>query len=68
MLNHSPLFPGENDINQIYRVIQVLGQPQACDWPEVVSLPDYGKISFPDLSPLPFKYVPGASDLAIDLS
>ena len=68
MLNHSPLFPGENDINQIYRVIQVLGQPQESEWPEVASLPDYGKIRFPDLLPLPFEHLfPGASDMAIDL-
>ena len=33
MLTHSPLFPGENDIDQIYRVMQVLGTPTPEVWP-----------------------------------
>jgi serine/threonine protein kinase len=30
---HSPLFPGENDIDQIFRVMQVLGTPSNVEWP-----------------------------------
>lgn len=68
LLNHSPLFPGENDINQIYRVLQVLGQPKVELWPEVTSLPDFNKISFPNLEPVPFRHMlPGATDSAIAL-
>ena len=33
LLAHSPLFPGENDIDQIYRVMQVLGTPTPRIWP-----------------------------------
>ena len=68
LLNHSPLFPGENDINQIYRVLQVLGKPSELEWPEVTALPDYGKINFPDLKKIPMKHiVPNASLPALDL-
>jgi cell cycle related kinase len=68
LLNHSPLFPGENDINQIYRVLQVLGKPSEIEWPNVVSLPDYGKINFPMLKQIPMKYiVPNATPTALDL-
>lgn len=68
LLNHGPVFPGENDINQIYRVLQVLGQPSPEEWPEVTSLPDFSKISFPDLPALPFHHVlPNASDVAVEL-
>lgn len=33
LLNHSPLFPGENDIDQLYRVLQCLGTPDPKQWP-----------------------------------
>jgi cell cycle related kinase len=33
LLDHGPLFPGENDIDQIFRVIQVLGTPTPANWP-----------------------------------
>lgn len=33
LLANAPLFPGENDINQIYRVMQVLGTPSVDIWP-----------------------------------
>lgn len=68
LLNHGPIFPGENDINQIYKVLQVLGKPSEVDWPDVLKLPDYGKINFPDLTLIPMKYiVPNATMNALDL-
>lgn len=33
MLAATPLFPGENDIDQIFRVVQVLGKPSVESWP-----------------------------------
>ena len=68
MLNHSTLFAGENDIDQIYRVIQTLGRPDEVDWPDVVTLPDYHKITFPPLTPIPFqRLLPNASPMSINL-
>ncbi|CAL1676837.1 unnamed protein product [Lasius platythorax] len=47
MLNTSPLFPGETDIEQLAIVLKYLGSPTSESWPELTSLPDYNKISFP---------------------
>ncbi len=33
LAGHAPLFPGENDIDQIFRVMQVLGTPSSVEWP-----------------------------------
>jgi hypothetical protein len=33
LLTLSPLFPGSNDIDQIYRVLQVTGSPTSETWP-----------------------------------
>ena len=41
----SPLFPGESDIDQLFRVIGLLGSPHAVVWPGVEALPDFHKIS-----------------------
>jgi serine/threonine protein kinase len=48
----TPLFPGTNDIDQIYRVFQVMGTPTAQSWPGAHALPDFDKISFPEMAPL----------------
>jgi len=47
----SPLFPGNNDIDQMFRVFQVMGSPNEDVWPGVQQLPDYCKISFPGMVP-----------------
>ena len=57
LLNHSPLFPGQNDIDQLYCVSSILGTPTAEEWPELTSFPDYNKIQFPQMSPIPIKEV-----------
>ena len=49
LLSLTPLFPGNNDIDQIYRVFQIMGSPSSQSWPGVDDLPDYKKISFPNL-------------------
>ena len=49
VLNNLPLFAGEGDIRQIYKVIQVLGKPSSRDWYGAGELPDLNKITFPDL-------------------
>ncbi|KAF6123561.1 cyclin dependent kinase 20 [Phyllostomus discolor] len=45
LLNGSPLFPGENDIEQLCCVLRILGTPSPQLWPEITELPDYNKIS-----------------------
>jgi cyclin-dependent kinase 2 len=46
MINHAPLFPGDSEIDQLYRIFRVLGTPDDDVWPAVSSLPDY-KPQFP---------------------
>mmetsp|Transcript_6966 Transcript_6966/g.12878 ORF Transcript_6966/g.12878 Transcript_6966/m.12878 type:complete len:342 (+) Transcript_6966:160-1185(+) len=48
----APIFPGENDLDQIYRVSQVLGSvdPVALTQ-EMGSVPDLGKVEFQHLEP-----------------
>ncbi|XP_074063036.1 cyclin-dependent kinase 20 isoform X5 [Macrotis lagotis] len=68
LLNGSPLFPGENDIEQLCCVLQVLGTPSPQVWPEITELPDYNKISFKEQLPLPLDEVlPDASPQALKL-
>lgn len=33
LYNLSPLFPGSNDLDQLGRVVKVLGTPDVGDWP-----------------------------------
>ncbi|XP_010608891.1 cyclin-dependent kinase 20 isoform X2 [Fukomys damarensis] len=68
LLNGSPLFPGENDIEQLCCVLRILGTPNPQVWPEITELPDYNKISFKEQAPVPLEEVlPDASPLALDL-
>nr|CUU98197.1 hypothetical transcript [Hymenolepis microstoma] len=46
LLNNSPIFPGESDIEQLWFVIRVLGTPTEKNWPGLSRLPDYNKITF----------------------
>mmetsp|Transcript_348 Transcript_348/g.479 ORF Transcript_348/g.479 Transcript_348/m.479 type:complete len:363 (+) Transcript_348:37-1125(+) len=52
-----PLFPGNNDIDQMFRVFQVLGSPTPDVWPSVTELPDYSKVSFPNIPPLDLRLI-----------
>jgi cell cycle related kinase len=53
LVSHAPLFPGENDIDQLHRVMRQLGTPDAVSWPEAASLPDFDKIHFPAMPAVP---------------
>ncbi|KAF4138432.1 Protein kinase domain [Phytophthora infestans] len=67
LLRPTPLFAGQNDLDQIFRVIQVLGDIEK-QWPEVRELPDFDKVSFPAYKPLPLcKLFPDAEASAVDL-
>ncbi|CAN0901546.1 Cyclin-dependent kinase F-1 [Linum grandiflorum] len=46
LLTLEPLFPGASDIDQLARIINVLGNLTEEVWPGCVNLPDYGIISF----------------------
>ncbi|KAK0058135.1 cyclin-dependent kinase 20-like isoform X1 [Biomphalaria pfeifferi] len=70
LLNNTPIFPGETDIEQLCLVIRVLGTPNEKNWPGMskLDLPDFHKISFPENAPIPLEeIVPDASTEALDL-
>ncbi|KAM9752909.1 cyclin-dependent kinase 20 isoform 2-T2 [Menidia menidia] len=68
LLNSSPLFPGENDIEQLCCVLRVLGTPTQTSWPEVSELPDYNKITFKENPAIPLEeVVPDSSPQAVEL-
>ncbi|NXY92469.1 CDK3 kinase, partial [Alcedo cyanopectus] len=40
------LFPGDSEIDQLFRIFRILGTPTEATWPGVTQLPDY-KRDFP---------------------
>ncbi|XP_059178100.1 cyclin-dependent kinase 2-like isoform X2 [Physella acuta] len=67
MVRRQALFPGDSEIDQLFRIFRTLGTPDESNWPGVTSLPDY-KSSFPKW---PVKevglLVPGLCSDGIDL-
>lgn len=63
-----PLFTGLNDIDQLSRLVRILGSPNEKIWAGVSLLPDFDKICFvDDRSPLTLrKYLPQISEAALD--
>ncbi|XP_071399397.1 cyclin-dependent kinase 2 isoform X4 [Centroberyx affinis] len=46
MITRRALFPGDSEIDQLFRIFRTLGTPDEAAWPGVTSMPDY-KPSFP---------------------
>jgi cyclin-dependent kinase len=46
MATRKPLFPGDSEIDEIFKIFRILGTPTDADWPGVTSFPDF-KPSFP---------------------
>ncbi|XP_010249663.1 PREDICTED: cyclin-dependent kinase F-1-like [Nelumbo nucifera] len=49
LFNLEPLFPGTSDIDQLSRIVYVLGNLTEETWQGCQKLPDYGKISFSNI-------------------
>ncbi|KAJ3299861.1 Cyclin-dependent kinase 3 [Borealophlyctis nickersoniae] len=49
-----PLFPGDSEIDEIFRIFRLLGTPNEQIWPGFKDLPDY-KPNFPTWSPQPLE-------------
>ncbi|KAI8873995.1 Pkinase-domain-containing protein [Ramicandelaber brevisporus] len=47
MVTRRPMFPGDSEIDEIFRIFRLLGTPNDRLWPGFTSLPDY-KPSFPN--------------------
>jgi len=50
MATGAPLFPGDSEIDTIFKVFQKLGTPTETQWPGVTELPDF-KVNFPRWTP-----------------
>lgn len=46
MGTRKPLFPGDSEIDEIFKIFKLLGTPTEAEWPGVTSFPDF-KESFP---------------------
>jgi len=67
MINMKPLFQGDSEIDQLFKIFRVLGTPTEENWPGVSKLPDY-KATFPqwkkqDISTMMKEVEPAAVDL-----
>ncbi|KAJ2157403.1 Cyclin-dependent kinase catalytic subunit [Coemansia sp. RSA 552] len=67
MVRRKPLFPGDSEIDEIFKIFRILGTPTEDIWPDITSLPDY-KPSFPKWQPKNLStLVPGLDSVGIDL-
>lgn len=46
MCTKKAFFPGDSEIDEIFKIFKILGTPTEEEWPGVTTLPDY-KTSFP---------------------
>ncbi|XP_065351367.1 cyclin-dependent kinase 1-like [Cloeon dipterum] len=67
MANRKPLFQGDSEIDQLFRIFRILRTPNEDIWPGVSQLPDY-KATFPQWSQNTLaSYVPTMDAKGIDL-
>ncbi|CAM9688736.1 unnamed protein product, partial [Chrysoparadoxa australica] len=57
MIGNQPTFPGNSEIDQLFKVMGVMGSVNEDTWPGCTKLPDYGKIVFPAFEPQPWSQV-----------
>ncbi|XP_062377678.1 serine/threonine-protein kinase MAK isoform X9 [Sardina pilchardus] len=63
-----PLFPGNSEVDEIFKICQVLGTVKKSDWPEGYQLASAMNFRFPQCVPTPLKtLIPNASNEAISL-
>lgn len=64
----SPLFPGETETDQVYKICAVLGTPDHSLWPEGMNLPRSSSFQFFQIPPRNlWELIPNASLEALDL-
>ena len=67
MITMHPLFPGDAEIDQLFKIFKVLGTPTEENFPDVTQLPAYSA-TFPKWTPKNLAdVIPGAEPLALDL-
>ena len=63
MALRKPLFPGDSEIDEIFKIFKTLGTPGESVWPGVTQLPDY-KATFPQWRKKPLRTVVPTLDAA----
>lgn len=67
MVTKRPLFPGDSEIDELFKICRILGTPTEESWPGVTALQDFNE-DFPVWPPLQLGlFMPGLSDAGIDL-
>lgn len=67
MVTKRPLFPGDSEIDEIFKIFRVLGTPNNDMWPGVTALPDWNE-DFPVWPSLQVsRFVPGLCENGIDV-
>jgi cyclin-dependent kinase len=67
MAQKKPLFMGDSEIDQIFKIFKVMGTPTEGHWGDAVKLPDF-KPSFPKWKGIPLSdHVSGLDECALDL-
>jgi hypothetical protein len=46
-VNHTPLFPGDSEIDELFRIFRKLGTPNTTTWPDVTRLDNFQPTLFP---------------------
>ncbi|XP_056594920.1 serine/threonine-protein kinase MAK isoform X2 [Triplophysa dalaica] len=63
-----PLFPGNSEVDEIFKICQVLGTVKKSDWPEGYQLAAAMNFRFPQCVPTPLKtLIPNSTNEALDL-
>eukprot|EP01034_Spumella_vulgaris_P029343 gene29343-36378_t len=67
MVTKRPLFPGDSEVDELFKIFRILGTPNEDVWPGVTSLQDWNE-DFPIWPSLNIaRFVPGLQDAGIDL-
>ncbi|EXJ89184.1 CMGC/CDK/CDC2 protein kinase [Capronia epimyces CBS 606.96] len=67
MCTRKPLFPGDSEIDEIFKIFKLLGTPDESNWPGVTSFPDF-KTTFPKWRREPTsKLVPSLEPAGLEL-
>ncbi|KAK4388803.1 Cell division control protein 2A [Sesamum angolense] len=67
MVTRRALFPGDSEIDELFRIFRIMGTPTEDTWPGVTSLPDF-KSSFPKWPPKELAtVVPNLDSAGLDL-
>lgn len=67
MVTKRPLFPGDSEIDEIFKIFRIMGTPNEDTWPGVTSLQDWND-DFPVWPSLQLnRFCPGMSEAGVDL-